>query len=170
MTHRERASLALDGGRPDFVPHFEIEFQETSRDFDGREFFTSGSVQDRTGLTAEQMNLRNARIRMDIANKFAHSIIVSTFTPHCPGRTHGEETCEQLAMLRELAGGEFMLRSDAFNLAGAPRLLNARTLKPAKPALAMREILSILAAGAKTLKPASGNGGGFYIWCAVRKW
>ena len=108
-THRERAALALDGGLPDFVPHFEIEFQETSRDFEGREFFTSGPGQDRTGLTAEQMNLHNARLRVDIARKFDHSIIVSTFTPHCPGRTHGEETCEQVAMLRELTGGEFMI-------------------------------------------------------------
>lgn len=92
MNHRERAIVALEGRQPDFVPHFEIEFRETSRDFEGREFFSGGSGHDRTGLNPQQMNLHNARLRVDIARKFDHSMIVSTFTPGCPGRTHDEET------------------------------------------------------------------------------
>jgi hypothetical protein len=36
MKHRERAIVALTGGVPDFVPTFELVFDETERDFDGR--------------------------------------------------------------------------------------------------------------------------------------
>jgi uroporphyrinogen decarboxylase len=109
MTHRERAMLALEGRQPDFVPHFEIEFQETARDFEGRLLYGRDFEPDRTGLTPWEMNLHNARLRVDIARKFDHSMIVSTFTPNCPGRSFDEESCEQIAMIRDLVGSEFMV-------------------------------------------------------------
>ena len=109
MTHRERAVLALEGRQPDFVPHFEIEFQETARDFEGRLLYGRDFELDRTGLTPREMNLHNARLRVDIARKFDHSMIVSTFTPNCPGRSFDEESSEQIAMIRDLVGSEFMV-------------------------------------------------------------
>jgi len=39
MTHRERMIVALERGQPDFVPHFELVFFETERDFGGRTMF-----------------------------------------------------------------------------------------------------------------------------------
>lgn len=109
LTHRERAILALRGEQPDFVPHFEIEFQETARDFGGRTFFGLTGEPDRTGLTALDINLHNARLRVDIARRFDHSIVVSTFTPGCRGRTFEEESIEQIKMLRDLVGDELLV-------------------------------------------------------------
>ena len=109
LTHRERAIVALEGKQPDFVPHFETEFQETARDFEGRTLFGREGEPDRTGLTPGEMNLHNARLRVDIARKFDHSAIVSTFTPNCPGRSFDEESCEQIGMLREQVGSDLMV-------------------------------------------------------------
>ncbi len=100
--------IALKGGIPDFVPHFEIDFQETERDF-GTMFYGLDDEPSRDGLSPLQINLHNARLRAAIARKFDHSIIVSTFTPHCPGRTFVEESVEQISMLRDLVGSDLMV-------------------------------------------------------------
>ena len=109
MNHRERAICALNCGQSDFVPHFEIEFQETARDFGGRTFYGLEGEPDRTGLTPRQINWYNAQLRADISVKFDHSVIVSTFTPGCPSRTFVEESCEQITMLRELVGSDILV-------------------------------------------------------------
>lgn len=109
FTHKERAILALLGGQPDFVPHFEIEFQETARDFGGRTLFGLPGEADRAGLTALDINRHNARLRADIAAKFDHSIVVSTFTPGCPGRTFEDESIEQIKLLCDLLGDERLI-------------------------------------------------------------
>lgn len=108
MTHRERAACALTGGIPDFVPHFEIDFQETERDF-GTSFFGLEREPDRTGLTDREINYHNAKLRAAVAKKFDHSIIVSTFVPSCRGRSFQEEATEQVEMLRELVGTDRMV-------------------------------------------------------------
>ncbi|MDD5706104.1 MAG: uroporphyrinogen decarboxylase family protein [Kiritimatiellae bacterium] len=109
LTHRERARCALRGEQPDFVPHFEIEFQETGRDFGGRTLFGLPGEPDRTGLTALDISRHNARLRTDIAERFDHSMVVSTFTPRCPGRTFEEESIEQIKLLRDLVGDDRMV-------------------------------------------------------------
>lgn len=35
MKHRERVRIVLEGGIPDFVPTFELVFDETERDLQG---------------------------------------------------------------------------------------------------------------------------------------
>lgn len=109
MNHRERVMVALDGGQPDFVPHFEVEFQETVELFAGRTLFGLPGEPDRTGLTPREINRHNARLRADIARDLEHSIIVATFTPGCEGRSFFEESCEQIAMLRELVGSDYLV-------------------------------------------------------------
>lgn len=109
MTHRERAIEALEGRIPDFVPHFEIDFQETERDFGGRSFYGLDHEPSRTGMSDQEINRYNARLRVDIAQKFDHSIIVSSFTPRCEGRSYVEESVEQIEMLREMVGGDVMV-------------------------------------------------------------
>jgi uroporphyrinogen decarboxylase len=106
LTHRERAIRALRCEQPDFVPHFEIEVQETARDFGGRTFFGLEGEPDRVGLSPQDINLHNARLRVDAAVRFDHSAVVSTFTPKCPGRTFEEESIEQIEMLRSLVGSD----------------------------------------------------------------
>jgi uroporphyrinogen decarboxylase len=109
MNHSERAKCALNLGQPDFVPHFEIEFQETADIFDGRTFFGIKDEPDRTGLKPREMNLHNAKLRVDIARRFEHSIIVSSFVPGNDGRTYFDESREQIEILRDLTGSEFLI-------------------------------------------------------------
>ena len=109
MTNRERAITALEGGQPDRVPHFEIDFQETERDFEGRSFYGLEGEPSRVGLRDVEINRYNARLRADIARRFDHSIIVSSFTPGCEGRTYVQESSEQIAMLREMLGSEVLI-------------------------------------------------------------
>ncbi len=109
MTHRERATKALQLGIPDYVPTFEIDFQETAAWFGGRTFFGIAGEPDRIGKTPQEMNRHNAQLRVDIARRLEHSIIVSSFVPGCPGRSYAEESAEQIAMLRELVGSEIMV-------------------------------------------------------------
>lgn len=109
MTHRERALCALHGGQPDFVPHYENEFQQTEEIFEGRTFFGRAGEPDRTGVSAREMNLHNARLRVDIAEKFDHSIIISSLTPGYHGRDFWEESEEQIIMLRDLVGSNILV-------------------------------------------------------------
>ena len=109
MTHTERAVLALEGKKPDFVPHFEIDFQETEKHFEGRTFFGLAGEKDRAGLSFRQMNEHNAQLRADIARKFDHSIIVSSFVPGYEGMNYFEQSRAQILKLRELVGTDIMV-------------------------------------------------------------
>lgn len=109
MTHRQRAIAALELKTPDFVPHFEIDFQETEKHFDRRVFFGIEGEPDRTELSFSDMNDYNARLRVDIAKKFEHSIIVSSFVPGKCDLTYFEQSRQQILKLRELIGSDIMV-------------------------------------------------------------
>lgn len=109
MNNRERAKLALELKKPDYVPHFEIDFQETEKHFEGRTFFGIEGEPDRTGLSFKDMNEHNAKLRVDIAKKFEHSIIVSSFVQGNSGKTYFEESEAQILKLRELVGSDLLV-------------------------------------------------------------
>ena len=109
MTHRERAILALENKQPDFVPHFELSFQETEKHFGGRTFFGIQGEPDRQGLSFKQLNEHNAKLRVDIAKKFDHSIILSGFVPGWKGKSYCEQSKQQIIKLRELVGSDIMV-------------------------------------------------------------
>lgn len=109
MTHRERAIAALELQQPDYVPHFEIDFQETEKHFNGRTFFGIDGEPSRAGLSFPDMNAHNAQLRVDIAKKFDHSIIVSSFVPGNNGMPYFEQSREQIIKLRELVGSDILV-------------------------------------------------------------
>lgn len=150
MTHRERAKKALELDTPDWVPTFEIDFQETAAWFEGRTFFGLRGEPDRLGKTPREMNLHNAKLRLDIARRLEHSIIVSSFVPGCVGRSYQEESVEQIAMLRDLSGSDFMVLGGGdptFAIPGADMMCFVEKLHDAPDTMkqeAQRRVESVL--------------------------
>ena len=116
MTHRERAITAITGGIPDYIPTFELAFHETERDFGGRTFFGTTFEPDPTGMSYIDIVKYNARLYVDIANRYDHSIIFvnSTLRNHEPPGQDPFKTCTQGVMdmlkeIRHIAGDEFLV-------------------------------------------------------------
>ncbi|MCD6384681.1 hypothetical protein J7M23_02785 [Candidatus Sumerlaeota bacterium] len=116
MTHRERAITAITGGIPDYVPTFELAFYETERDFEGRTFFGFPFEPDATGMSYLEIVKYNARLYVDIARRYDHSIIFvnSTLGKHEPPGQDPYTTCTQgvldtLKEIRYIAGDEFLV-------------------------------------------------------------
>ena len=112
MTHRERAIIAIRGGQPDYVPHFELVFHQTERDFQGRTFFGTPFAPPLTDLTRRDMLLHNAQLHVDVARRFDHSIImVAPLT--WPVVDNHADLVELLQMVRDTSGHEFCLMATA---------------------------------------------------------
>jgi uroporphyrinogen decarboxylase len=116
MTHRERAIAAISGGIPDRVPTFELVFHETERDFGGRTFFGTPFEPDATGLSYRDVVRHNARLYVDVARRFDHSIIFvnGTLGRHEPPGQDPLSSCtegvrDMLKEIRALSGDEFLL-------------------------------------------------------------
>ena len=116
LTHRERAITAITGGVPDFVPTFELVFHQTERDFGGRTFFGTSFEPDSAGLSYTDIVRWNARLYVDVARRFDHSIIFvsGTLGGHEPPGQVPWTTCTQgvldtLKEIRRIAGSEFLV-------------------------------------------------------------
>ena len=116
MTHRERAITAITGGIPDFVPTFELVFHETERDFQGRTFFGTWFEPDATGMSYMDIVKYNARLYVDVARYYEHSIIFvnGTLGVHEPPNQDPFSTCSQgvldmIKEIRRISGDEFLL-------------------------------------------------------------
>ncbi|MEI7633416.1 MAG: uroporphyrinogen decarboxylase family protein [bacterium] len=116
MNHRERAITAITGGTPDYVPTFELVFHETERDLGGRAFFGPSFEPDAEGMSYLDIVKYNARLYVDIARRYGHSIIFvnSTLGRHEPGgqdpyATATQGVTDMLKEIRALTGGEFLL-------------------------------------------------------------
>ena len=108
LTHRERALTAIKGGEPDYVPTFELVFEETKRDFDGREFFGKANPPGQSGLSYEEVCEHNAQLYLDIARKFDHSIIyIRPF--NWPHEENYGQVVRMIEILRDKSGDEFCL-------------------------------------------------------------
>ncbi|GAB4318079.1 MAG: hypothetical protein Kow0059_11350 [Candidatus Sumerlaeia bacterium] len=115
-THRDRAIVALSGGVPDFVPTFELVFHETERDFEGRTFFGTAFEPSAAGMSYSDIVKFNARLYVDIARRFQHSIIFvnSNLKHHEPPGQDPMRACTQGVMdtikeIRALSGDEFLV-------------------------------------------------------------
>ncbi|HUT23840.1 MAG TPA: uroporphyrinogen decarboxylase family protein [Sumerlaeia bacterium] len=109
MTHRERAITAITGGVPDYVPTFELVFHETERDFGGRTFFGTDFEPDPSGLSYADMVRYNARLYVDVARRWEHSIVFISggLGRHdAPGRSSALDLAKEI---RDLAGDEYLI-------------------------------------------------------------
>ena len=110
MTHRERVKIVLEGGQPDFVPHFELVFFETERDFEGRTFFATEFQPDPAGRSRLDMIRYNARLYVDIAKRYDHSIVfVSRGAPTDDPDQHARNIIDAVKAVRDLAGDRYFV-------------------------------------------------------------
>ena len=106
MTHRERACIALKGGQPDYVPHFELVFHQTERDFEGRTFYGTLFEPKDLELTRLEKLRYNAQLYVDIAHRFEHSIIL--LGPLAwPLTEHHSDVVDLIKMVRDISGDQF---------------------------------------------------------------
>ena len=118
MTHRERAITAITGGTPDYVPTFELVFHETERDLEGRTFFGTSFEPKARGMSYTDIVKYNARLYVDVARRYDHSIIFvnSTLRDHEPPGEHQDRfthctpgTLDTIKAIRDLTGDEFLV-------------------------------------------------------------
>ncbi len=108
MRHRERVRKVFAGEIPDYVPTFELAFFETERDF-GRVFYgTEFAPVEESGLSRAEIYKHNAKLYVDVARRFEHSIIyVSPLT--WPYSQYYEDVVEMIKMIRDLTGEEYFV-------------------------------------------------------------
>ena len=109
LTPRERAIVALEGKQPDFVPTFELAFHETERDFDGRAFFGMAKGPGLDAVPYEQAIVNNARLHVDIARRFEHSIVCLTGAKPQLFRDYEQGMSDLVRAVKEIAGDEFLV-------------------------------------------------------------
>ncbi len=123
MTHRQRALAALAGQAPDYVPTFELVFHETQRDFDGRVFYgTPFAPMNDCPLSDAAAREHNARLYIDVARRFEHSVI-HVAPIHGKYVRHFGDVVEMIRRIRELSGDEFCVTAPGdptFKIPGDP--------------------------------------------------
>ena len=109
MKHRERAITALTGGIPDFVPTFELVFDETERDFQGRTWIGGPAEPDTIGMSYKDKIKYNARLYVDVAKRYNHSIIFicRTLGKHENKKESG--VIDTIKEIREISGNEYLI-------------------------------------------------------------
>ena len=75
MNHRQRAAVALNGGIGDYVPTFELVFDETERDFQGRAWIGGPAEPGVSDFSYTDKVRYNAVLYVDVARRYDHSII-----------------------------------------------------------------------------------------------
>lgn len=101
MTHRERFLCALDGGIPDRVPTFELEFQ-LEEEFCGRAFLREDDIKGLSPEEQEKKLRENAHYILEVYRKLDHDAICV----HYLSFEHQRRTVE---LLREISGDEFAI-------------------------------------------------------------
>ncbi|MBN1901512.1 hypothetical protein JW926_09350 [Candidatus Sumerlaeota bacterium] len=116
MTHRERAITAITGGIPDFVPTFELVFHETERDFEGRTFFGTPFEPPSTGMSYLDIVKYNARLYVDVARRYDHSIIFVSgdlqsheLPRQDPSSSYPQGVIDMIREIRNLTGDEYLV-------------------------------------------------------------
>jgi len=116
MTHRQRAIAVLEGRVPDFVPTFELVFHETERDFQGRTFFGTPFEPSAAGMSYLDIVRYNARLYVDVAKHFDHSIIFigGTLRNHEPEGQDPMTTCtrgvqDTIKEIRSISGDQYLV-------------------------------------------------------------
>ena len=101
MTQRERFQCALDGGIPDRVPTFELEFQ-LEEELLGKPFLREKMLEGLTEDRIEEKLRENARYIIEVYDKLEHDAICV----HYLSRKHLHRTVE---LLREYSGDQYAI-------------------------------------------------------------
>lgn len=99
--------MTLKKQQPDLVPHFELVFHETERDFQGRTFYGT-RFEPSEKMSDDEKYMYNARLYIDIANKFEHSIIMVS-PLNWPVIEHSEDICQIIKRIRDIESGQFCI-------------------------------------------------------------
>lgn len=103
MTPREKAIIALEGGRPDgLVPHLELVFQLTEEVF-GQRGLRGEDIKGVRGPKRAEMLKRNAALWVRVARTYDWSVITG------PNWLAPDEQCETHEYIREIAGDTYAL-------------------------------------------------------------
>jgi uroporphyrinogen decarboxylase len=110
MKHRERVKTVLDGGVPDFVPTFELVFDETERDFEGR-VWVGGPVEppDVASMSYMDKIKHNARLYLDVARKYEHSLIFVNRSLGIHENQDNSGVPDTIKEIRNISGDEYMI-------------------------------------------------------------
>lgn len=109
MNHRERVKIVLNGGTPDFIPTFELVFDETERDFQGRTWIGGPVDPDVTGMSYIDKVKYNAQLYIDVARRWDHSIIFINRTMGKHENIAQTGVRDTIKEIREISGDEFMV-------------------------------------------------------------
>ncbi len=109
MTHKERVIIALNRGVPDYVPTFELVFDETERDFQGRTWIGGPVDPDTTGMSFAGKVKYNARLYVDVARRFNHSMIFVNRDMSSHENKDKTGVRDIIREIREISGDEYMV-------------------------------------------------------------
>jgi len=109
MTHQPRAVAALSLQVPDRIPCFELAFYETERDFEGRMFHGAHGCPPLNLVPYEEAIAHNARLHVDIARRYDHSLIALTNTARDQYPDFIQGILDTSRAIREIAGDEYLI-------------------------------------------------------------
>lgn len=109
FTHKTRALTALSGKKPDYIPHFEMVFHETERDFNGRRFIGPEFLSlEESGMNLKNACSHNASLYIDVAKRFEHSIIFVAPLKF-PFEKNWMSALDIVKEIRDITGDEFCI-------------------------------------------------------------
>ena len=109
MNHRERIITVLNRGIPDYIPTFELVFDETERDFEGRTWIGGPVDPDITGMSYADKIKYNAKLYIDVAKRFGHSMIFVNRTLGSHENKDETGVRDTIREIRDQSGDEYML-------------------------------------------------------------
>ena len=101
MTPKERFLCALDGGVPDRVPTFELEFQ-LSEELCGKRFLTEEDLKNASPKEEERLLAENAETLIEVYERLEHDAI-------CVQYLNEEHQIETVRLLHRLSGDRFAI-------------------------------------------------------------
>lgn len=102
LTHRERAILALEKKQADYVPTFELDFQITEEAF-GKSFYQGAEHDELTEEDRKELCLKNAKLYLNIAERYEHSIIMVGMAPSSIFPQRSQELVYTMQAIRRMA-------------------------------------------------------------------
>jgi uroporphyrinogen decarboxylase len=112
MTHKERASIALNCGVPDYVPTFELEYQLADEVF-GKRFLNHEDLANRSPKEKERAIKENAEYMVHVYGTLGYSIIPIHYLTD-------DEIIETAKHIHALTGDEYMITTHGDNTYSIP--------------------------------------------------
>ncbi len=111
LTHKQRATMALEGKQPDYVPTFELIFQLTEEAL-GKSFHKGLEYNELAKKDRLELCYKNAELYLQIAERYEHSIIKIDITPSSIFPQRSQELIYTMRAVREMAqkkGEDYLL-------------------------------------------------------------